>query len=384
MKAESRVLEALARLYEKSQAGRTGRGTLDFQPTLKKLLEEADCTEGDARDLAERELRALNGTLLQLEYSNPRDASDIFKVRLSPGRETDFFTHIGRRSPGATRTELAAQFRGAILDAHMPEPWRESWRNYCEAIARAAEQGNLVPPFSRTDFTANAELLALLPRLLAWQGESLIRIASCRLCGPSKRLESLAALETEGEFIGKHRGKVGQLLEKITNGEIRTLDDLGILANPRSVLLHGPLRLVLGGASLDLGVLQGSFRLSLADLERAGEIFTTALRCITVENEASFHELAKLRSGELLIHTSYPGSATVALLKKLQGVAEFWHFGDSDEAGFEILRVLKDKSGRPFQPLNMERDRIPFEQEALGAPTLRRWPYYKLEPQAGR
>jgi hypothetical protein len=374
MKA-SPVLEALARLYEKSQAGRTGRGRLDFQPTLKRLLEEAGCTEGDARDLAERELRALNGPLLQLEYANPRDQSDIFKVRLSPGREADFFAHIGRRSPGGNRNDLASLFRAAAEDTNTPEQWRESWRSYCETIARAAEQGDSVQPFSRTDFAANAELLELLPRLLAWQGESLIRFVSCRLCRNSKRLESLAALDTEGKFVGKHRGKVGQLLETITNGEIRTLDDLGILANPRSALIHGSLRLVLNGATLDFGVLQGSFRLSRTDIERAEEVSTTAFRCITIENEASFHELAKLQSGALLVHTSYPGSATVGLLKKLRGASEFWHFGDSDNAGFEILRVLSQKSGRQFQALHMMHGRVPFEQEALGPPKPD-WPFY--------
>ena len=56
----------------------------------------------------------------------------------------------------------------------------------------------------------------------------------------------------------------------------------------------------------------------------------SARRCLTVENETSFHELAKLRSRELLIRTSYSGSATLALLSKLPNAMEFWHFGDSD------------------------------------------------------
>jgi len=34
---------------------------------------------------------------------------------------------------------------------------------------------------------------------------------------------------------------------------------------------------------------------------RASRIETAACRCLTVENETSFHELAKLRSSELLI-----------------------------------------------------------------------------------
>lgn len=88
---------------------------------------------------------------------------------------------------------------------------------------------------------------------------------------------------------------------------------------------------------------------------------TTARRCLKVENETSFYELAKLRSGELLVQTSDPGSGTLALLQRLPAALEFWHFRDSDKAGFEILRVLREKSSRAIQPLQMAHSRIPFE-----------------------
>ena len=82
--------------------------------------------------------------------------------------------------------------------------------------------------------TENQKLLTLLPQLLAWEGESLVRFTSCVLCGDSKTLESLAAMDRDGEFRDKLRGKLGRLLEEITSGQIRSLDDLGILPNPRS------------------------------------------------------------------------------------------------------------------------------------------------------
>ena len=208
------------------------------------------------------------------------------------------------------------------------------------------------------------------------KGESLVRFTSCVLCGDSKTLESLAAMDRDGEFRDKLRGKLGRLLEEITSGQIRSLDDMGILLNPRFALIHGPLKLRLDGAWLDLGQLRGAFRLAESDIERAESLITTGRRCLTIENETSFHELAKLQSSELLIQTSYPGSGTLKLLQRLPAGMEFWHFGDSDEAGFDILRVLREKSGRNFQPLHMQRGRIPFEQESLGRPKLKHWPFY--------
>lgn len=183
-------------------------------------------------------------------------------------------------------------------------------------------------------------------------------------------------MDREGEFSGRLRGKLGRVLSEITSGVIRTLDDLGIVPNPRFALVHGPLRLSLDGQWLDLGRLRGPFRISQADIERAGEVITPSRRCLTIENETSFNELAKLLSGELLIQTRYPGSGTVALLRRLPAKLEFWHFGDSDAAGFEILRVLCDKSGRNFLPLHMEHERTPSEQESLGRPTRQTWPFY--------
>jgi DNA topoisomerase VI subunit A len=121
---------------------------------------------------------------------------------------------------------------------------------------------------------------------------------------------------------------------------------------------------------------RGPFRLSQSDIERAETIETTSTRCVTIENETTFHELAKLQSGDLLVCTSFPGSGTVALLKRLPPNIDCWHFGDSDEAGFEILRVLRGKSGRNFQALHMQAGRIPFEQESLGRPTRKTWPFY--------
>lgn len=169
-----------------------------------------------------------------------------------------------------------------------------------------------------------------------------------------------------------------QILSDITAGTIRTLDDLGIIPNPRFALVHGPLRLKVDGELLDFGLLQGPVRISEKDIERAQDVNTKSTRCVTIENETTFHELAKLASGELLIHTSYPSSGTLALLRRLSPSLQYWHFGDSDDAGFEILRVLRERSGRDFRALHMQRGRTPFEQESLGLPMRPTWPFYDL------
>lgn len=104
------------------------------------------------------------------------------------------------------------------------------------------------------------------------------------------------------------------------------------------------------------------------------EAATAPSRCKKSPAQERTHLAA--RPAALLVCTSYPGSGTVALLKRLPPNIDCWHFGDSDDAGFEILRVLQGKSGRNFRSLHMQAGRIPFEQESLGRPTGKTWPFY--------
>ncbi|HTV42302.1 MAG TPA: Wadjet anti-phage system protein JetD domain-containing protein [Candidatus Sulfotelmatobacter sp.] len=376
MKTPSPVLETLALRYERSQAGRTGQAKRDVLVPLEELLVDAGCSEGEKRALAEQQLAEAEAAgILTREPLHKRDRQRIHQIRFSPANESALYARLGKSSPAQLRTALVAQFAVAA-SANLPVRWRENWQSWCERMRQAALAGGSVVPFDREPTKANAELLALLPKLLAWQDESLVRFASCVLCGQSKQLEELAVLERDGEFAGQLRGKLGRLLEDITGGVIRTLDDVGIVPNPRSVLVHGPLKLRLNGSWMDLSLLHGPFRLSQTDIDRAEAIETTASHCLTIENETSFHELSKLQSGELLVCTSFPGSATVTLLRRLPPNIECWHFGDSDEAGFEILRVLAEKTGRNFRPLHMQAGRIPCEQESFGRPTQPAWPFY--------
>jgi hypothetical protein len=371
---------------------------LDYEEFLRK----AGCADGEARHVAELALVEAERAGVLTRVPHRRDPKLIQQIRFSPAREQALFERAGGPSPTQRRQRLAEQFANA---AQMPVPqeYEQAWQGFCARFEEAALHGGPVAPFERELLEMNSELLSLTPKLLAWRGESLLRFASCVLCDNSKRLEGLA-------------GRLGQILEQLSGGKLRSLEDLGIAANPRFALLHGPLRLRLNGDWLNLGLLAGPVRLAERDIRQAQEVETPACRCLTVENETTFHELAKLQSGELLIQTSFPGSGTLALLGRLPETMEFWHFGDTDVEGYEILRDLRERAGRPFRGLHMryrtspespplsseDRRRLErllsssllsperreleamlangregrFEQESLGVP-LPRWPFYR-------
>jgi hypothetical protein len=377
----SRVLESLAKTYEAAVAGRTGTAKRDLVTSIEDLLKSAEALEGEYRALAEQDLAdAQAAGILKLEPLHRRDHYTIGQVRFSHKDESKLYEQLDRQSPSQLRSAVEQQFSAARTFV-VPDRWCIQWTAWCNRMIMAVQIGQSIQPFDRYPSDENAAILRLIPKLLAWEGESLVRFASCVLCGDSKTLERLAPIEREGELSEKLCGKLGRLLSDVTNGVLRSLDEVGIVPTPRFALFHGPVLLNFSAHSLDVSQLHGAFRLSKVDLERIRELTTDAARCITVENETTFHELVKLNSGEVLIQTSFPGSATLALLDRLPSTMQFWHFGDSDDAGFEILRVLREKSHRDFKPLHMEAGRGPSEQEALGRPEFCRWPFYRCTCQ---
>lgn len=403
MKPRSSVLLKLADLYEKSAAGRRGAGKVDVQPDFEELLKSAGCSEGESRELAERELRSLDGRLLQLQYDNPRAKTTVLKVRLSPANEEAFFAHIGRQSPTRQRKDWAALLAEAT-DWPVPERFADAWRTFCLRRAESAQNWQGMKPFDRADLPAGRELLALIPRLLAWEGRHLVRWASSVICRDSKLLE-------------RRQKSLEFLLADATENATPTYESLGILPVPSGVTFHGPLRLKIGTEWEDFSNRLGPVDLSSVDVERITACDCLARRCLTVENKTPFRSLVTHNSGELLIQTSYPNEATLTLLRHLKALPtppEFWHFGDTDPSGYHILADLRERSGISFRSFHMRyrpspeglplsrrertliEDLIPkmsaerseleamlasgtkgdFEQESLRPPTHSSWPFY--------
>ena len=332
------VLLALAENYRRAKAGREG-GCGDFIADFRALLSAAASADGEARVRAEEDLRRAereSGAALALER-HPRDPNLIYQVRLRPSGEEWLFHRLGEAPPAVRRSELAGWLREQAANAAPPHP---GWCGWLLDLSERAASGRSVLPLARDDAAFNAELLRVAAAVLTWPEESLIRYASAVICGDSKRLQTLDA-------------PLRLALRDITGDPAATLETFGILQVPRSVLLHGPLRLALPGGMLDLGLLRGPVAISGSDLAAASAIQCPATACLTVENESVFHELAKRNPGILLVHTSFPGAATRHLLTHLPAVLPCHHFGDSDPAGFDILRDLRERTARPFRPLGM-------------------------------
>jgi hypothetical protein len=339
MKPRSPIFAALARIYEGSQAGRTGLGTNDVQPTFALVCAEFEkaagrVLEGEAYELAMGELLAADGKVLSLEWENKRARTTLRKIRLSPAKEREFYEWFGRESPTARREAWAQLFHEAAA-WEVPERWRAGWAGFCAHRADNARCWRTMEPFLVAQMARGKRMLEFTARLLAWESRRLVRYASYELTGDSKRLE-------------KWQGSLEQLLAETTGGAVHDFESHGLLPMPRVATLHGPLRVWSGGSlALDAAQLADAATLSVEDVAQASRIETDATRCLIIENKAPFLEIARHRSGVLLVWSSFPNAATIALLKRLHSAhpaLEFYHHGDTDPAGFSILRDLRHEA----------------------------------------
>jgi hypothetical protein len=337
----SPVVQWLLTRYKNSLAGRRGVGKRDLVVPYNQLLKETRCLHGEARDLAEHELKTLAARGLLVLETAPRSPQEILKVRLPLSQAESFVEQFEPAAPGTLRQNLAGLFQD-MAKRDVPEAYANDWSTYCARLAANMRSGIITPPFDPRRPEEAHELLEAMLRLLAWQGESYQRFASCALFGKSKRLKALQSpLET--------------ILTDLTQGKIQTLADLGITETGGGCWLHGPGQLVTARGRLDFSALDLPVHISSSDL-RTGKIESAATRWMTVENESTLLELAKLHSGILLLSSGFRGGmANTSVIHCLRlAPAELWHFGDSDPAGFEILRSLRQRTERTIHSLHMD------------------------------
>ena len=336
----SNILQHLAKFFRKSNAGKGLAQSPYFLIDYEKFLRQSGLDDGDERELAEKELALVasqSDGLCSIDRHPRSHAPERIRLNLERG-EAWLFAQIGEPSPRQQRADQARFFELASGLDSIPERWRAAWAEALNALAQQTLHGESIHPFKRNDDLHNDDLLQALVGVLTWQGESLIRYASAMICGNSKRLAQL-----ESPLL--------TILQSITGHS--SLEDFGILHKPRAVTFHGPLKLSVNGGDLDFSCLPGPLSLSESNLNQSSNLSTTASLCLSIENEDVFHELAQRNPGVILILTSYPGAAVRKLFSLLPLTLDFYHFGDSDPSGFDILRDLREKTHRPIQPMLM-------------------------------
>ncbi len=395
----------LQTLHEQWMSARKRRVTAAVRPFRRDwegLLDDADVKSAEDRQAAQRE--AENSPLKLIPFKTKPRFIDKIEVPL----ESEAWLHgqFGSQTGAEAQSKTLAVVDWWAAQSHplLPDVWSE----FCGRLKTKFGIPRVVEPFRWLEASRVDELLRLLFHLTSrdWPEGTLIRDASTQLGHDSKHLES------QQSFIER-------ALEQLFGRET-PLESIGIQTSNSILHFSGPLTLHFAdGTTHVTDTLRFESTLPVAEIERAVRITTTAERLLSVENsKTTFLQLSRAdaRRTTLIIATSFPTQAVRCLLEKLPPELPHHHFGDTDPAGWHILQKLRQAATRPVLPFHMHlRDkqqsapltrterltlerlltdammsdshetlrtlqsagrRGEYEQESLGPPSLKGWPFY--------
>lgn len=391
-------------LHEQWMSARKRRVTASvraFRRDWETLLDDAGLKSAEERQAAQREAGKLPLKLIPFR-NKPRF---IDKIEIPLDSEAWLHAQFGSKPGAEAQNGALAVVERFATKSHPLLP--EAWNALLSRLQAEFSLPRALEPFRWLEADRVDELLSLLFDLTSreWAEGTLIRDASTQLGRDSKYLEA------QQSFIER-------ALEQLFGRET-PLEALGIQTSNSVLHYCGPLVLHFDDHSKTLD-LRFESTLSVAELERAKHITTTAERLLTVENrKTTFLQLARAdeQRTTLIVATSFPTQAVRLLLQKLPPDLPHHHFGDTDPTGWDILRKLREVSGRAVHPFEMrwrpKSDALPltqrdhqilirlladpqmtdvrevlgaiktagnkgdFEQESLSRPVLQKWPFYE-------
>ncbi|MBL9184398.1 MAG: hypothetical protein JNN17_19795 [Verrucomicrobiaceae bacterium] len=395
-----RWLQTLHEQWMTARKRRVEASVRAFRRDWETLLDDAGLTSAEERQAAQRDAEKLPLKLIPFRHK-PRF---IDKIEVPLESEPWLHAQFGSQTGAEAQQAALAVVEQFSAKSHPLLP--EAWTALLSHLKAEFALPHAVEPFRWREANRVKELLKLLFDLTAreWPEGTLIRDASTQIGRDSKYLEA------QQSFIER-------ALELLLGRET-PLEALGIQTSNSVLHYSGPLVLHFDDRVKTLD-LRFESTLSVAELERATHLTTTAQRLLTVENrKTTFLQLTRADAARstLIVATSFPTQAVRLLLQKLPPDLPHHHFGDTDPAGWDILRKLRDVSGRTVHPFHMhwrpkssaplltQRDQQilsrllaaptmsdchvalhamreagnkgDFEQESLGRPTLEEWPFY--------
>lgn len=360
-------LPALHQAWRRVRGRRLEPARVPFSIPWEDLLDAAGLHTAEDRQVAAKEARRLaDEGKLQLATVRYRP-QHIDRVRVPLDQEVwlhGLFHYRPMPLLQALSLEILREMGAWVHPLH-----GELWWKLCAALTENARAGSSGFGGRALDWRRPEGLrntLSGLFRLTArqWPPGTKIREASLKL-----GLENSKTLE-------KQQRRLESALAVMFGRPVMRLEALGITTANSRLLFDGPLTLVFADGSVDESRnLRHGDAVTAADLERAVQVRTTAVRLVSVENsKTTFQSLAEQNGsrGTLLFGTSFPTRAVELLLEKLEPVLPWWHFGDTDPAGYLILQKLRRLVSRPVRPLAMDwldspasPDLSPWDQNVL-------------------
>lgn len=215
---------------------------------------------------------------------------------------------------------------------------------YCTNQLKRLENNKNVDHFGG-NLTTFENVLKAVSALTEVDRETYQRDFSVRLYGDSKQFEKLRSTVVSILF------EYGDFPEKET-----VLEDLNVVRNPGHVYFKGCGRVTIDGQCLDFSKLPGDIAISSSLLNDIDWILVEGDSVVTIENLTTFNSYKP--DGELVIYLGgFHNTVRREFIKKLYADnpdVNYYHYGDIDAGGFNILLHLRRMTGVDFKPFNMD------------------------------
>ena len=219
--------------------------------------------------------------------------------------------------------------------------------DFCEEQFRRLEENKKVK--YSDDLERLEQILKVLAEIESVEEESFMRTFSISVLGDSKAFEHIrTAVVTLLCEYGGYQDKDS------------VLQDLNIVNNPGYVYVKGKGTITISGQTIDFGSLDGDFGLSSAVRDDIEKVEISASKVITIENLTTFNSFVD-KDAFVIYLGGYHNSIRRNMIRKIyedNPDKQYFHYGDIDAGGFDILLDLRKKTGIAFAPLNMDLETI--------------------------
>ena len=221
---------------------------------------------------------------------------------------------------------------------------------FCSAMLERIDQRKDVEYGLAKDIGFLEDVLSALANIERLTEETYIRNFSEMVFHDSKRLQSI--LNPVTRILLDYGDGVGQ--------KETVLAQYNLISNPGYVYIKGDWQIWCHGQCISTDMFRGGIAISSDALDEIEQIHVPSGRVISVENLTTYHD-TKESQGAIIYLGGFLNTVRTNLLKKLyvfEPEVKYFHKGDLDPYGFLILENLKDKTGIPFIPLEMDLDTL--------------------------
>lgn len=245
------------------------------------------------------------------------------------------------RTPKAELWEM----QKILLGRYVAQPETLTGRFCVAMLDRLAGRKDIEYGLSK-DITLLEDVLLALANIERLNKETYIRNFSEMVFRDSKRLQSI--LNPITRILLDYGDGVGQ--------KETVLAQYNLINNPGYVHIKGDWQIWCQGQCISTSMFHGGIAISSDALDEIERIHVPGGRIVSVENLTTYHD-TKESLGAIIYLGGFLNTVRTNFLKKLYGFeldAKYFHKGDLDPYGFLILEDLKEKTGIPFEPMEMD------------------------------